>query len=193
MGKDGEMFEITRHFESTLEVNKQMALQQGDTGSQVEQLQMQLEKLGYNIGRFNPNFGPLLTEIVQAFQAESGLIVDGVVGEQTQTAIDRAVAGITLPTRVSPPPVSPAGDFNTGNWQEWRIVTQGGLNARSGPGFEFPVESTLPGGSLVTRHPSYTNPVQGDRTGKPWLVITNQGTAQFIRANNQFIEPDIQS
>ncbi|AFY81149.1 putative peptidoglycan-binding domain-containing protein [Oscillatoria acuminata PCC 6304] len=189
----GGFLEILRHFESALEVNKQMALQQGDTGPQVEQLQRQLEKLGYNIGRFNPNFGPLLNEIVQGFQAEAGLVVDGIVGDRTQTAIDRAVAGITLPSRVSPPPVSPSGDFTTGNWPEWRIVTQGGLNARSGPGFEFPVESTLTGGSIVTRHPDYTNPVQGDRVGKPWLVITNQGTAQFIRANNQFIEPDIQS
>ncbi len=170
-----------------------MALQQGDTGPQVEQLQMQLEKLGYNVGRFSPNFGPLLDAIVKAFQAEVGLSIDGVVGEQTQNEIDRAVAGITLPTRVSPPPVSPSGDFSTGNWPEWRIVTPGGLNARSGPGFEFPVESTLTGGSIVTRHPDYTNPVQSDRTGKPWLVISNQGIAQFIRANNKFIEPDIQS
>jgi peptidoglycan hydrolase-like protein with peptidoglycan-binding domain len=176
-----------------LEVKKQMVLQQGDTGSQVEQLQMQLEQLGYNVGRFNPNFGPLLNEIVQAFQAEAGLTVDGVVGDQTQTAIDRAVAGITLPTRVSPPPVSPAGDFTTGNWEEWEIIAPGGLNARGGPGFEFPVESTLIERSIVTRHPSYTNAVQFDRTGKPWLVVINEGTAQFVRANNKFIEPNVQS
>ena len=170
-----------------------MVLQQGDIGPQAEQLQMQLEKLGYNIGRFTPNFGPLLTEIVQTFQLEAGLVPDGIVGTQTQAALDRAVAGITVPTRVSPPPVSPAGDFTTGDWPEWRILTQGRLNGRGGPGFGFPIESTLNGGSLVTRHPDYTNAVQFDRHGKPWLVITHQGTAQFIRANNRFIEPDIQS
>ncbi len=170
-----------------------MVLQRGDTGPEVEQLQMQLEKLGYSIGRFNPTFDPRTEDAVKAFQAESALTVDGIVGDQTQEVIDRTVAGITLPTRVSPPPVNPAGEFTTGNWQEWEIIAPGGLNARSGPGFEFPVESTLIERSIVTPHPSYTNAVQFDRSGKPWLVVTNQGTAQFVRANNKFIEPNVQS
>lgn len=170
-----------------------MVLQRDDRGTEVEQLQQQLEKLGYSIGRINGNFDDRTEEAVKAFQAELGLAVDGIVGNNTGEAIDRAVTGIRRLEPTAPPQVSPAGDFISGNWPKWTIVARGGLNVRSGPGFEFPVESTLPERSAIAIDPEYTNALQYDRIGKPWLVITNAGATQFVRATNQFIEPNLES
>ncbi|MEB3830234.1 peptidoglycan-binding domain-containing protein [Phormidium sp. CCY1219] len=174
-----------------------MALQRGDRGIEVQQLQEKLEKLAYSIGRINGEFDERTEELVKAFQEEKGLSVDGIVGPNTGAVLDRAVAEITPPDReatTSPPKVNPAGDFIPDtNWLDWLVVANGGVNARSGPGFEFPVESSFPERIVLGVQPDYTNPIQYDNTGKPWLVINNRGAAQFVRANNKFIEPNFSS
>lgn len=173
-----------------------MALEPGDRGIEVERLKQQLEKLGYSIGRIDAEFNDRTEQAVRAFQEEAGLTVDGVVGPRTSEAIERAAAGITglqLRPTDSPPEVNPAGDFIEGNWPDWTVIAKGELNARSGPGFEFPVEVRLPEQAAIDIHPDYTNPIQFDRIGKPWLVINIRGAAFFVRANNKFIEPNFAS
>lgn len=67
----------------------------GDKGPQVKFLQQQLVKQGYEI-RIDSDFGPNTQKAIEAFQYESGLTVDGIVGTYTW----RALLGPELPTEV---------------------------------------------------------------------------------------------
>lgn len=59
----------------------------GDEGPEVEQLQAQLEALGYRPGRVDGRFGPATTSAVMAFQKREGLGRDGVAGPATLAAL----------------------------------------------------------------------------------------------------------
>ncbi|MBU3182555.1 peptidoglycan-binding protein [Clostridium psychrophilum] len=63
----------------------------GSTGETVRYLQHSLAKLGYNPGIIDGIFGPKTTTVVKLFQKSKGLIVDGIVGNKTWTAIDKAL------------------------------------------------------------------------------------------------------
>lgn len=58
----------------------------------VEHLQTLLKKLGYNVGGIDGSFGRLTRDAVLAFQADAGLVTDGVVGSRTWTALETAPA-----------------------------------------------------------------------------------------------------
>jgi len=59
-------------------------------GSHVEALQTRLRDLGYFAGRIDGHLGERTRAAVQAFQADHGLELDGVVGRQTWAALDGA-------------------------------------------------------------------------------------------------------
>jgi N-acetylmuramoyl-L-alanine amidase len=63
----------------------------GDKGALVSQLQTDLNKLGYKLA-VDGNFGPATVTAVKIFQKASGLVVDGLVGQATMAAIEKAVA-----------------------------------------------------------------------------------------------------
>ncbi|MHB0886619.1 MAG: 3D domain-containing protein [Bacillota bacterium] len=65
-------------------------LMRGDTGSDVQQVQADLKTLGYNL-QADGVFGPITEKRVTAFQGDQGITVDGIVGPQTQHAIDVAL------------------------------------------------------------------------------------------------------
>lgn len=65
-------------------------LQHGDKGAAVRSLQSRLHDLGYFAGRVDGDFGDRTRAAVQAFQADHGLDLDGVVGRQTWGALDEA-------------------------------------------------------------------------------------------------------
>ncbi len=67
-------------------------LRRGDSGPEVVQLQNQLKSLGYFQARSTGFFASHTLEVVTKFQADHGLPQDGIVGQQTQSAID-AVLG----------------------------------------------------------------------------------------------------
>ena len=61
-------------------------LSKGSEGNQVKALQRMLHDMGYSIGSNNPidgDFGSMTDAAVRAYQKKYGLVVDGVVGEQT--------------------------------------------------------------------------------------------------------------
>ena len=58
-------------------------LKVGASGSDVEKLQQQLKKLGFDCGAVDGNFGPKTESAVEAFQKKHGLGVDGVAGAAT--------------------------------------------------------------------------------------------------------------
>ena len=61
-------------------------IRHGDKGFQVEALQRQLVKLGYQVGGIDNNFGDRTRAAVLAFQVDNRLITDGVVGAATTEA-----------------------------------------------------------------------------------------------------------
>lgn len=62
-------------------------LSRGLNGADVRALQSSLERLGHSVGGVDGRFGPRTQSAVEAFQADFGLDVDGVVGRETKTAI----------------------------------------------------------------------------------------------------------
>jgi len=68
-------------------------LQPGDTGSQVKLLQQALAKLGYSPGKPDGDYGVTTKVAVERFQIAKGLAEDGVVGQQTLAALQKALAG----------------------------------------------------------------------------------------------------
>jgi uncharacterized protein (TIGR02594 family) len=65
-------------------------LRQGDRGPMVADLQGQLAALRYFAGRADGQFGPLTRAAVMAFQADTGIEADGIVGPQTWAAMRNA-------------------------------------------------------------------------------------------------------
>ena len=62
-----------------------LTLRKGFSGSEVKELQILLIKAGYSCGKYGSDgkFGDSTLEAVNAFQADRGLAVDGVVGTKT--------------------------------------------------------------------------------------------------------------
>lgn len=54
-------------------------IQQGDSGSGVEELQSSLQNLGYSSSNVDGIFGELTAQDVRNFQSDQGLQVDGIV------------------------------------------------------------------------------------------------------------------
>ena len=66
-------------------------LYEGTAGEDVAELQRKLESLGYNVGPIDGIFGPLTRKGVMRFQKEHGLVVDGIVGEQTFDMLEQLI------------------------------------------------------------------------------------------------------
>ena len=62
-------------------------LQRGSSGAWVTQLQQVLAAKGYNVGNIDGKYGPITEAAVIAFQRESGLVADGIVGQKTWTKL----------------------------------------------------------------------------------------------------------
>lgn len=62
-------------------------LKSGSTGPEVETLQADLTKLGYQHGKPDGIFGPKTEVVVKQVQQENGIAVDGIVGDATRAAI----------------------------------------------------------------------------------------------------------
>ena len=63
----------------------------GITGKTVSYLQQSLIILGYKPGPIDGIFGPKTNTAVRLFQKAKGLVVDGIVGNKTWAAIDKAL------------------------------------------------------------------------------------------------------
>jgi len=72
-------------------------IMRGDEGTFVNNLQTMLTELGYDPGPIDSMFGIQTEHAVKSFQADWGLIIDGIVNQRTWNALDRAMAGETPP------------------------------------------------------------------------------------------------
>ena len=66
-------------------------------------LQTTLNGLGYNAGPVDGAFGPMTFRAVQSFQRAKGLVVDGLVGRQTGSALGIWGTATTPPANPTPP------------------------------------------------------------------------------------------
>lgn len=66
-------------------------LGKGDKGPAVKELQTLLNKLGYSVGAVDGSFGPKTDAAVEKFQKGKGLVPDGIVGDKTQDALEKAL------------------------------------------------------------------------------------------------------
>jgi L,D-peptidoglycan transpeptidase YkuD (ErfK/YbiS/YcfS/YnhG family) len=83
----------------------------GSRGAAVQCLQSTLNARGYNSGPIDGVFGPMTYRAVRAFQQAKGLVVDGIVGRQTGTALGIWGGGTVTPpagNRCTPPSGVPA-------------------------------------------------------------------------------------
>lgn len=71
---------------------KRPVLRKGDRGAFVHDLQAQLAKLGYTLGKQDGQFGARTLAAVVAFQADNDIAADGIVGDRTWTALSNAEA-----------------------------------------------------------------------------------------------------
>ena len=62
-------------------------LRQGSEGDAVRRLQRKLTARGFNPGPLDGDFGPATDAAVRAFQRARGLVVDGIVGPKTWSAL----------------------------------------------------------------------------------------------------------
>lgn len=60
----------------------------GSVGPEVEMLQRILFSIGYNPGPIDGIFGVLTQKAVMRFQANNGLVPDGIVGPKTYAVLD---------------------------------------------------------------------------------------------------------
>ena len=106
----------------------------GDRGCAVKTLQEKLIKLGFHCGvaGADGDFGNDTFNAVRKFQERMKLGVDGIVGNQTLTALDKAIAAQTIPDGKSV------------------RITAGILNVRSGAGMNCPVVSSVREGTICT-------------------------------------------
>jgi hypothetical protein len=83
-------------------------LRRGASGDQVAELQLFLANRGYDVGPVDGKFGRKTEDAVRQFQMETGVSVDGRVGNETRGAMDR-VANAPVPEMRPelPEPVEP--------------------------------------------------------------------------------------
>ena len=74
-------------------VKKYQTIRKGNHGEAVKTCQQMLKKLGYDLGvcGIDSDFGIATEKAVKQFQKDHGLTVDGVVGANTWTALEKAV------------------------------------------------------------------------------------------------------
>jgi len=98
-------------------------LRLGDHGVDVEDMQALLP--GFT-GEIDGDFGPVTDQAVRNFQRAQGLVVDGICGPQTWTALYAAPPGPTP----SPPPVLPPLAFTVAQQQRIMDIANGSIIAR---------------------------------------------------------------
>lgn len=73
---------------SAVQQTARSTLKKGSRGVDVTYLQQRLTAKGYGVGAIDGIFGQKTLEAVKAFQAEHGLVVDGIVGAKTWTSLE---------------------------------------------------------------------------------------------------------
>ena len=116
--------------------NLDTILNMGDCGAAVKALQEKLIKLGYSCGGrgADGDFGSATYQAVRKFQKDYKLGTDGIAGNQTLTALDKAIAALNTTTT---------------SVKSVRI-TASALNVRSGAGTNYPAITYVKNGTICS-------------------------------------------
>lgn len=115
-------------------------LRKGDNNDDVRELQEKLECLGYNVGEVDGDFGKNTLAAVTEFQSKNGLEVDGVVGQQTWAALDKAVAAKNAEGTTQAPAQTSTTTTGTVKAGDTVSIAQGATyyNGKAIPGWVLP-------------------------------------------------------
>ncbi len=94
-------------------------IREGDKGDNVLRLQQRLQELGFSPGDLDGDFGPSTKAALMAYQQSEGLLVDGVAGPRTQTALgltdnpalESVIEQVTVTVVSRMFPVTPTGNI----------------------------------------------------------------------------------
>jgi hypothetical protein len=132
-------------------------LRKGDEGADVKLMQEYLEKLGYDPGGNDGDFGPKTLNALKAFQEEHGLTADGEYGPKSHAALMAAV------DRLNDVPVVEPGHI--GNLK----VLKGSWNVRTDPGTAYATKGIVHGGDVLS-----------EVTPEGWIPVVYDGEVGWI-------------
>ncbi|MFN9617441.1 MAG: glycoside hydrolase family protein [Dolichospermum sp.] len=92
---------------SKLNLNTGEILKQGANGAKVQQLQEILKALNFDPGTIDGDFGNNTIKAVKQFQSQNRLDVDGIVGKNTQNALNKALNALDQLTTNPVPSLTP--------------------------------------------------------------------------------------
>ncbi|MEY2913470.1 MAG: glycoside hydrolase family protein [Dolichospermum sp.] len=95
---------------SKLNLNTGEILKQGANGAKVQQLQEILKALNFDPGTIDGDFGNNTIKAVKQFQSQNRLDVDGIVGKNTQNALNKALNALDQLTTNPVPSPTPQTD-----------------------------------------------------------------------------------
>lgn len=149
-------------------------LQRGDKGTAVMQMQLALNKLGYNLTP-DGNFGSGTQTAVKAFQKKYGLAADGVAGNQTLSLLYSLTTAATAAPTAKPTATPTQAPLPTvpvsSSTQVARITTSGGsLNLRNSPSKDSSVLTTIPNNTIITVNAK----------GSQWSRVTYMGQDGYV-------------
>ena len=87
-----------------------LSLKKGDKGSEVKELQEDLNRLGYNVGKADSVFGSKTEKAVTAFQSTH--LITGTVTPETALAIHSKADKVTAPKALPKTPFIASPDFS---------------------------------------------------------------------------------
>ena len=131
-------------------------LRNGSEGADVKELQAMLIELGYNLGRWGADgdFGDATEIAVRQFQRDHGCSVDGEVGPETISALEKAMGG-ELPT----------------NARSVKIVG-GNCYVRTAPNTSGEILGVAHGGDVL--------PYQGQQSANGWPLVIYAGQNGWV-------------
>ncbi|MFN9398194.1 MAG: glycoside hydrolase family protein [Dolichospermum sp.] len=92
---------------SKLNLNTGEILKQGANGAKVQKLQEILKELNFDPGTIDGDFGNNTIKAVKQFQSQNRLDVDGIVGKNTQNALNKALNALDQLTTNPVPSLTP--------------------------------------------------------------------------------------
>lgn len=140
-----------------------MLLRRGSRGPQVRDLQRRLTELRYSPGPVDGIFGPMTEQAVRAFQRDSGLVVDGIVGPRTRANLESPQCRATS-RPIQPAPRRPPAQQNPGPAGEprWLAIARREICTRQS------ADRNNPNPRIVEYHQVTTLRAQDDTT--PWCA-----------------------
>jgi peptidoglycan hydrolase-like protein with peptidoglycan-binding domain len=122
------------------------SLMQGDTGSQVEELQQRLKQLDYFRENITAYFGPKTEDAVKRFQRDRGLPITGIADPNTIATLRNYTTQVVQPTTTQPLYLITLRRGNS-SWGVQKLQTRlnslgyytGEFNGNYGPGTEYAV------------------------------------------------------